>query len=82
MSRTITVSDQAYARLEAEAKKRGMNDVAQLLEKMDEWREAASEEDIQREAAVQRILDLRAEFVAAYGEMPDSAELIREDRER
>jgi hypothetical protein len=80
MSRTITVSDGLYTRLEEAARRRGLGGVEQLLERLDEEWDAA--EDARREAAVQRILDLRAEFVAAYGELPDSVDLIREDRER
>lgn len=36
----------------------------------------------QRRQAVQRIDSVRAKLLAAYGEMPDSTALIREDRER
>jgi hypothetical protein len=78
----LTISNKLYDRLEAEATKRGMSSVQQLLEGFADGRDAAADEHVRREAAVQRILGLRAKFVAAYGEMPDSVELIREDRER
>lgn len=36
----------------------------------------------QRRQAVERIDSVRARLLATYGEMPDSTDLIREDRER
>ena len=37
---------------------------------------------LKRREVVQRIKEFREQMFAKYGEMPDSAELIREDRER
>ncbi len=78
MSRTLTLSDELFSRLEATAKQRGLSGVEQLLET---W-QASEEERVARVRAVQRIDDIRAHLSAKYGEMPDSAALLREDRER
>ena len=78
MSRTITISDELYARLEAEAQARGLKSIERLLEEW-EQNEAALK---QRRDVVQRIDSLRERLFARYGEMPDSVELVREDRAR
>jgi hypothetical protein len=74
----VVISDALYARLEAMTRQRGFNSIEELLE---DWqtREEALE---QRRAAVSRIDALREQLFATYGEMPDSAPLIREDRAR
>jgi predicted CopG family antitoxin len=78
MSRTLTISDDLYARLEAEAQARGLNSVERLLE---EWRRTEADLN-QRQAVVLKIDGLRGRLFAKYGEMPDSVELVREDRAR
>lgn len=78
MSQTITVSDELYKRLKAFAQQKGLNNIEQLLE---EWG-TAQEESLQRMEAVQKIDELRERLFGIYGEMPDSAALIREDRDR
>lgn len=78
MSRTLTIPDDLYARLEEEARARGLNSVEHLLE---EWRHAEADLD-QRQDVVRRIDDLRGRLFAKHGEMPDSVELVREDRAR
>jgi hypothetical protein len=78
MSRTLTIPDDLFTRLEAAARRRGFPGVEQLLE---EWQ--ADEEDRSRRVeAVKRIDSIRAHLFATYGEMPDSVALLREDRER
>ncbi len=77
MSRTITISDALYQRLAEEARQRGLNSVEQLLERL-----SISEEREQRREVVARIDALRNLLAAKYGEMPDSTELLREDRAR
>ena len=76
MSRTITISDELYARLEAVARACGLKSIEGLLE---EWgqNEAMLEE---RKDVVQEIDDLRKRLFAKYGAQPDSVELVREDR--
>ena len=78
MSRVLTLSDELYARLEMAARQRGLSGVEELLET---W-QANEEERRQRARSVERIDALRAQVFATYGEMPDSVELIRQDRGR
>ncbi len=78
MSRTLTISDKLYQRLEAEAVARGFENVEQLLEE-----HASNGSDYsQRRAVVDNIDRLRNRLAAKYGEMPDSTNLIRDDRGR
>jgi hypothetical protein len=77
MSRTLTVSDDVYERLEMTARRRGLESVEQLLE---EWQ---LDDDIQtRQANVDRIDALRKRLFTKYGQMADSTALLREDRAR
>jgi hypothetical protein len=78
MERTIRIPDQLYARLEASALRRGLKDLERLIE---EW-EAEEEERLRRHEAVRQVNEVRENFYDKYGEMPDSTNLIREDRER
>ena len=78
MSQTLTISDTLYHRLETAARQRGLTSIEQLLEL---WQTREVDLD-QRRQAVQHIDSLRAKLMAAYGELPDSTDLIREDRER
>ena len=78
MSRTVTISDELYARLEAEARARGLSDIECLLE---EWEQNGVNLN-QRQDVVRRIDNLRERLFAKYGELPDSTELVREDRAR
>ena len=78
MSRTITISDELYARLEAEARTRGLNSIEHLLEE----REQSESNLNERQRVVERIDDLRERLFITYGEMPDSVELLRADRNR
>lgn len=78
MSRTLTISDELYARLEAEARERGMSSIERLLEE----RERTQPDLMQRRRVVNKISGLRNQLSAKYGMMPDSVELVREDRNR
>lgn len=78
MSRTIIISDELYARLEAEARARGINSIERLLEQ----REQNSLDLVQRKNVVKRIDGLRERLFSKYGEMLDSVELLRADRNR
>lgn len=78
MSRTLTLPDKLYERLESLARSRGLGSIEELLE---QWQSDAQELE-QRRETVQRIDALREELFARYGEMPDSTPLIREDRDR
>lgn len=78
MSRTLTISDELYARLESEARSRGLKSVEDLLDRLQ-----SLETDIaQRKDVVREIDLLRERLLASYGEMPDSVELLSEDRAR
>ncbi len=78
MSQMVIISDSLYARLEAEAQKRGLANIEQLLETV----HTADEEVVRRQAVVRRVTALREQLYAKYGEMVDSAELVRQDRDR
>jgi hypothetical protein len=77
MSRTLTISDELYARLEKEAQIRGLS--IELL--IEEW-ERNEAQLLRRKDAVRGIDSLRERLFSKYGEMPDSSDLVREDRAR
>lgn len=77
MSRTLTLSDDTYKRLETAAWRRGLHSVEQLIE---EWQ--VPDELGGRQAPADQIDALRERLFAKYGEMPDSTILLREDRDR
>ncbi len=76
MSRTLTISDALYEQLETDARRRGIT-VEQMLAR---WHRDTSLP--RREEALDHAARLQEELSAKYGRMPDSAELIREDRAR
>ena len=86
MSRTVTLPDSVYERLEAAARDRGLESIEQLLEQWplhsDEPSPLSEEELRQRQELVDEIDAIREEALTACGIMADSVELIREDRER
>ncbi len=77
MSRTLTISDELYIRLEREAQIRGLS--IELL--IEEW-ERNEAQLLQRKDVVRGIDSLRERLFSKYGEMQDSSALIREDRAR
>lgn len=77
MSQALVISDELYARLYETARQRGLGSVEELLAESPAREVAPS-----REQAVEAIHSLKARLFATYGEMPDSTELIREDRDR
>lgn len=78
MSKTLRISDDLYERLEHVARQKGLNNIEQLLES---WQLAEDRLDKRRET-VDKIDALRRRLFHTYGQMPDSVELIREDRGR
>ena len=78
MSRTVTIPDALYIRLQETAHAHGFSSITQLLEI---WQ---SREDTfrTRQEAVARIDALRERLLATYGVFPDSAADVREDRAR
>lgn len=86
MSRTVTLPDNVYERLEVAARDHGLDSVEQLLERWPLVRADQSSlsaaELRRRQEVVDEIDAIQAEALAACGMMPDCVELIREDRER
>jgi hypothetical protein len=78
MSRTLTISDELFARLEAEAHNQGLNTVEELLDRMQIHEDRLA----RRDDVVREIDRLREQLLARYGQMPDSVDLVREDRAR
>jgi hypothetical protein len=78
MSRTVTIPDALYIRLQQTAQARGFISITQLLEV---WQ---SREDTlrDRQEAMARIDALRGRLLATYGAFPDSTADVREDRAR
>ena len=70
------ISDALLSRLQLRAQLHGVS-LEQLLE---EWERKDAEIE-QRQEAGRRIDEIFARMSAKYGVMPDSAELIREDRD-
>jgi hypothetical protein len=78
MGRTVTISDELYEKLTTAMQEQGLQSIEQLLEL---WQ--AHEAQCRRRQEIVRGIDvLRDRLYAQYGEMPDSVELIREDRAR
>lgn len=78
MSRTLQISDELYARLEANARERGFANVEHMLEE-----QAGNGFDLQRRQDVVRGIErLRDRLFERYGQMADSTDSIREDRAR
>lgn len=82
MSQTLIISDTLYAQLEATAHARGLSSIEELIQQLIEMWRARIEEFSRRQQVVRRIDALRARLFAKYGQMADSVELIRADRER
>jgi hypothetical protein len=74
---TLMISQALYERLAVKSQLCGLS-IEQLLE---EW-ERRDAEISQRQEVGKRIDALRERIFAQYGEMPDSTELLREDRAR
>jgi hypothetical protein len=81
MNQTLTISENLYSRLQTGAQLRGLS-IEQLIEQVVEEWERRESEIRRRHEVVREINELRESLFAKYGEMPDSTELIREDRER
>lgn len=81
MSKILTISDETYQNLEDLARLRGFKTIEQFLEEdeqlFDRRHELARRRQIGRE-----IKEFQQRMREKYGVMPDSAELVREDRAR
>lgn len=78
MSKTLSISDDLYERLECAVRQKGFNSIEQLLES---W-QTVEDNLHKRGAAVDKIAALRNRLFHKYGQMPDSVDLIRQDRAR
>lgn len=78
MSQTLTISDTLYAKLETTVDRLGLSSIEHLLEI---WQQN-EDERFRRQSAVRHIDLLRENLFTRYGQMPDSVDLIREDRGR
>ena len=74
MSVTLTISEKTYEKLKTVANRKGFEDIEKFL---DEWEEL---ELANRREVVDRIIEFQNKMGEKYGVMPDSTELIREDR--
>jgi hypothetical protein len=81
MNQSLTISENLYNRLLLESQSRGLS-IGQLVERIVEEWERRESELRQRQEAVREIRELRERIFAEHGEMPDSVELLREDRNR
>jgi len=81
MNQTLTISENLYNRLLFESQSRSLS-IEQLIEWIVEEWERRESELRQRQEAVREIHELRDRIFAKHGEMPDSVELLREDRNR
>lgn len=87
MSVTLTISEKTYQSLENQAQKRELESVEQFLEEL--TKQFEDEEAIEWEKELERRREVGKEIRAfrkkmkdKYGVMPDSTELLREDRMR
>jgi hypothetical protein len=78
MGHTITIPDDIYDRLDMEARAKGLS-IEQLLRSW--WTGGVASPGANREAFA-RVAALGDELSARYGKMPDSTDLVREDRAR
>lgn len=76
MSVTITISDETYKKLETIAKSRGFEKVEDFL---GEWEEL---ELANRREVVDGIRKFHQRMKEKYGVMPNSVDILREDRMR
>lgn len=82
MSQTLTISDALYTQLQATARARGLDSLEELIRQLVEMWQSRVDELRRRQEVVRRIDALRERLFAKYGQMADSVELIRTDRER
>lgn len=83
MSQTLTISDESYTRLKDEACQQGFDSAEQYLErKYSPIRRLSDEERRRRREAVALTKAIQERLSRTLGMMPDSTDLVREDRER
>lgn len=83
MSVTLTISDKTYKKLQSSAKAKQKNSVEEMLDEWDDNSEPVSKEEVLRRKMLgEKISRLQKRLSQKYGTMTDSADLVREDRDR
>jgi len=82
MYQSIKLPDFLYQKLQMTAHSGGFENLEEFIQKLIEVWQAQTEELRRRQDQVLRIDELRARLFKTYGEMQDSVEWIRVDRER
>jgi hypothetical protein len=83
MSVTLTISEETYRKLQTTAQIHGKKNVEKLLEDWSDEQFVEREKELARRKEVgDRIRKFQKQMGKKYGLMPDSTELIREDRNR
>ena len=78
MGKTLSLPDDLYDRLENVARQKGLKSIEQLLESL----QIAEDNLLERRETVDKVDALRNRLFQRYGQMPDSVDLMREDRAR
>jgi len=82
MSQTLIISDTLYSQLQTTTRTRGLDSIEELLRQLVEMWQSRVGDLRHRQEVGHRIDVLRERLYTKYGEMSDSVELIRVDRER
>ena len=81
MSHSLTLPDDLYARLDTAARRQGLT-IAEWLRLISSDTTISAAELKARQDAVARSAALYDDLAVRYGGLPDSTDLIREDRDR
>lgn len=82
MHQTLDLSEHLYQQLEATARSSGFDSLEEFIQKLIEVWQLRVAELYRRQETVRHIDALREQMAAKYGNMTDSVESIRADRER
>lgn len=83
MSKTLTISDETYEKLETLARFRAKENVEQLLDELEDADFIEWQKELARRREVgNRIIKFQEKMREKYGVMQDSMEILREDRMR
>jgi predicted CopG family antitoxin len=83
VSKTLTISDETYEKLETLARFRAKENVEQLLDELEDADFIEWQKELARRREVgNRIIKFQEKMREKYGVMQDSMEILREDRMR
>lgn len=82
MSQMLMISDELYSCLKTEASEEGYDSIERLLEDKHHRSRDGDTSATHQPNVFDRIEAFQRHTSAKYGMMPDSADLVREDRER